>query len=184
MTGGDAERATGVTVPDEHVAAFVAEAFEDAERDTDYATVVDRVVAPEARDAWAALSPREQVEELLGVADGYDERALDSLRSIPVDARADADDATVRERYEEALRLRRNADVVRDAVAAAYAEGRIDDDALVAAVESHGFDTETVAAREDRLETVAEVHNLDFRPYGGTLMDAGDPETGEGYDAW
>lgn len=183
MTDADAERATGVTVPADHVAAFVAEVFEDAERDTDYAAVVDRVVASEARDAWAALSPRERVAELLGMADDYDQRALDHLRAIPVDRRTDVDDATVAERYEEALRLRRNADVVRDAVAAAYAEGRVDDGELVAAVESHGFDTGTVAAREDRLETVAEVHDLDFRPYGGTLMDAAGDER-EGYDAW
>lgn len=162
----------GVTVPDDHVATFVAEAFEDVERDTDWATAVDTVVAEEARDAWAALSPQRQVLEVLEMAADYDRRALDRLDAVELAGGDLAGDD--RERVDEALRCRRNADRLRDAVADAYSSGHVGDDALVAAVEAASFDTETVARREDRLDDVAAVYDVNFRPYGGTLFDVED----------
>jgi hypothetical protein len=143
--------------------------------------VVDEVVAAEAREAWDALSPREQTVELLGIAADYDERAVERLDAISLDRRAmtDAD----RDRFEDAKRCRRNADRIRDGIADGVASGRVSDDALVAAVEDAGFETDTIAEREDRLDTVTGVYDVDFRPYGGTLMDDGDGGVPEG-EAW
>lgn len=166
------EEALGVPVPDEHVGAFVAETFEDAERDTTWEQVVDAMVAPEARDAWAALTPREQVVEVLGMADEYDRRAVEHLDAVPLEASADPEPDLA-----EARRLRRNADVFRDGVAAAYAEGHVGDEALVAAVEESAFATDRVARREELMEQVAKVHEVEFRPYGGTLIGESDRET-------
>ncbi|MFC7194601.1 hypothetical protein ACFQL4_07960 [Halosimplex aquaticum] len=67
--------------------------------------------------------------------------------------------------------MRRNADAFRDGVAAAYAEGRIGDEELVAAVERSDFDTGQIARREDELERVTSAYDFDYRPYGGTLFD-------------
>lgn len=170
--GSGLEEALGVPVPDEHVGAFVAETFEDAERDTTWEQVVDAMVAPEARDAWAALTPREQAVEVLGMADEYDRRAVEHLESVPLEVSADPEPDLA-----EARRLRRNADVFRDGVAAAYAEGHVDDEGLVAAVEESAFDTARVARREELMEQVAKVHDVEFRPYGGTLMGESDRET-------
>jgi len=180
---GGLEESLGVTIPDEHVGAFVAQAFEDAERDTTWGEAVDAVVADEARDAWASLSPREQVVELLTMADGFDERAVEQLDAIPLDRGSPTDE--MRERFEEAKRLRRNADVLRDGIAAAYDEGYVGDDDLVDAVESFDFDTATIAEREDSLDAVANAYDLDFRPYGGTLMTEDEPdEDAEEFEAW
>lgn len=185
---GDEERspaeelgdAIGVSIPDEHVGAFVAEAFEDAERDTDWSDVVEAFVGPDARDAWAELRAREQVLEVLDAAARYDERAAALLDDVPLDARADAADDDVA----EALRCRRTADQFRDGVAAAYGSGHVGDEALVDAVEASAFDTDLIARRESALETVADVHDVDFRPYGGQLFDAEEsPEPEVDHDA-
>lgn len=176
----------GVAVPDEHVGAFVAEAFEDVERDTSWTEVVEALVADDAREAWDDLSPTEQVVEVLSAADGYDERAVERLRDVPTDRGKPT--GKMRESFEEALRCRRNADGFRDGVAAAYAEGRVGDDELVAAVESFGFDTDTIAEREDELDRVANAYDFEFRPYGGTLMTDDEGEDGEDpmddFEAW
>ncbi len=175
--------AIGVSIPDEHVGAFVAEAFEDAERDTAWDDVVDAFVDPGVRDAWSELSAREQVVEVLDAAARFDERAAETLESVPLDATADdvdGEDVDVA----EALRCRRTADQFRDGVASAYAAGRVDDDALVQAVQTSAFDTELLARRESALETVSDVHDVDFRPYGGQLFDAEDgPDPDVDHDA-
>lgn len=177
------DESLGVTVPEEHVGAFVAEAFEDVERSTEWDEAVDAVVSDEARDAWAALSLRDQVVELLRMADGFDAEATELLDGIPIDRGSPTDET--RERFEEAKRLRRNADVLRDAIAAGYADGYVSDDDLVGAVESFGFDTDRIAAREDALDAVANAYDLDFRPYGGTLMTEREPdEDAEEFEAW
>ncbi|QCS42899.1 hypothetical protein [Natrinema versiforme] len=182
-TGSGIEESLGVTIPDDHVGAFVAQAFEDVERSTEWTEAVEAVVADEARDAWRSLSARQQVVELLTMADRYDERATDLLEGIPLDRGGLDDD--LRERFEEATRLRRNADVLRDGIAAGYAEGRVGDDELVAAVEDFEFDTASIAEREDALDTVANTYDLDFRPYGGTLMTEREPdEDAEEFEAW
>jgi len=174
--------AFGVTVPEEHVGAFVAEAFEDAERDTDWGDVVDEFVPEEARDAWAELRPRDRAQAVLDAAASFDEEATETLEAVPLDASADR--GAVEAQVEEALRLRRNADTFRDGVAAAYADGRLDDDALVAAVADSGFADDAVARRESALETVADVHDVDFRPYGGRLFDADEgPDPDVDHDA-
>ncbi|WP_435064347.1 hypothetical protein [Halobaculum sp. EA56] len=172
----------GIEVPDEHVAAFVAEAFEDPERDVTWEEVVEEFVPAGARDDWRELSMRERVVEVLAAADGYDARAVDLLDGVPLD-REEATDA-VEETFEEAMRLRRNADTFRSGIADAHAAGRIDDDGLVAAVEGYGYETETIAEREDLVEAVAERYGLGFRPYGGTLMDTDDPEDRETGEVW
>jgi hypothetical protein len=173
----------GVAVPETHVAAFVAEAFEDAERDTTWSAVVDRVVAEGAHEAWDALSPREQAAELLTMADDFDARAVEALAAIPLDEATLTGDG--RDRFEEAMRCRRNADRIRDGVADGFANGHLSDDDLVGAVECAGFDTDAIAEREDRLESVAAAYDVDFRPYGGTLMDdaGGDGAVPEG-EVW
>lgn len=176
------EEAVGMEIPDEHVGAFVAEVFEDAERATTWTDIVDSMVAPEARDAWESLTSVEQAVEVLQMADDYDERAADLLAGIEVDS-DDPDESTIAA-FEEATRLRNNADAFRDGIAAAYDEGHIDDDGLVEAVETFGFDTETIARREDELERVTSVYDLDYRPYGGTLIQeseapAADPDIPE-----
>jgi hypothetical protein len=178
---GDAglEESLVVSIPDEHVGAFVAQAFEDVERDTTWG---DAVVAEEAGDAWQSLSPREQVVELLQMADGFDERAVEELNRIPLDRGSATDE--MRERFEEAKRLRRNADVLRDGIAAAYDEGYVGDEELVDAVESFGFDTATVAEREDSLDAVANAYDLDFRVYGGTLLTDRETDDAEEFEAW
>jgi hypothetical protein len=175
--GGDPaeDEPLAVSVPEEHVGPFVAEAFEDAERDTAWTDVVDSMVGDDALSAWRDLTPAEQAVEVLEMADDYDRRAVENLESIPLTGGEldPADEQTIA----DALRCRRNADILRDGVAAAYDDGHLDDDALVAAVESFGFDTERVAAREDALEAVAERYEIDFRPYGGTLFsEEDDPE--------
>jgi hypothetical protein len=185
MTDGNAlaDESVGVTVPDDHVGAFVAEAFEDPERSTTWEEVVDEVVAAESRAAWDALSPTEQVRELLAMADGFDERAVDRLAAVPLD-RAEPTDR-IDDLFAEAERCRRNADRIRDGIADAYADGRIGDAALVDAVETYGFETGTVAERERLLESVTDAYGYDFRPYGGTLME--DPDGGDadgGVDPW
>lgn len=169
----------GVPVPDDHVGAFVAEVFEDSERDTRWADAVDGLVAAPARDAWDALDPGEQVREVLAKADDYDERAIELLEAVDG---APSDDP-VRERLEEAKRLRRNADMLRDAIADAYSSGHVSDEELRAAVETHGFDTTLVATRERLLEHVADAHEIDFRPYGGMLIHEEGGRRGSP-DAW
>ena len=164
-------------VPDEHVGAFVAEMFEDAERSTSWDDVVGSMVAPEARDAWDSLTPVEQVIEVLNMAHGYDERATDLLSKIDT-IESDPDEETV-STFEEATRLRNNADAFRNGIAAAYDAGYIDDDELVDAVESFGFDTDTIARREDELERVTSAYDLDYRPYGGTLIQERDEPTAD-----
>ena len=166
----------GVPIPDEHVGAFVAEAFEDPERATRWSDVVDLLVAPSARDAWAALDPREQAEEALSMAFDYDRRAADHLDAVPLD---EAEPAASDE-IDEALRCRTNADTIRDGVADAYANDRLDDDDLVAALDGADFEPGVVARREDLLERVTNVYDVEYRPYGGTLFDGDDgpePET-------
>jgi len=165
----DDDEAMGVPVPEEHVGAFVAEAFEDPERTTEWADVVDAMVAPDARDAWADLDATEQTAEVLDRAAEYDRRATDELERIPTNRSEPTPE--IRSAFEEAKRLRRNADVFRDGVAAAYADGRIGDDDLMAAVEASALDSGQIARREDELETVTAVYDFDFRPYGGTLFD-------------
>jgi len=165
---GDGGESLGVTVPDDHVAAFVAEAFEDAERDTDWAEVVDSVVDADARDAWEALCPQAQAAELLEIADTYDERAVERLAAVPLDGEELSGDA--RERFDDAKRCRRNADRIRDGIADGFATGRLDDSELVGALDAVDFDTDTIAEREDHLEAVAGAYDVDFRPYGGTLV--------------
>ncbi|WP_435181145.1 hypothetical protein [Halorussus sp. AFM4] len=185
-SGGTATESLGVSIPDEHVGAFVAEAFEDVERDTTWEEVVDALVAPEARDAWADLPPTERVVEVLSAAADYDRRAADRLAAIPTDRGRPTPE--IREEFDEATRCRRNADRFRDGVAAAYADGVVDDDELVAAVERAGFDTAVIAEREDELDRVASAYDFEFRPYGGTLMHDGDDEEGENpmedFEAW
>lgn len=181
--GGDLKDSLGVTIPEDHVGAFVAQAFEDVERSTEWAEAVDAVVADEARDAWESLSPRKQVVELLTMADQFDRRATELLEEIPLD-RGRLDDES-RERFADAKRLRRNADVLRDGIAAGYAEGRVSDDDLVGAVEAFGFDTARIAEREDALDAVASAYDLDFRPYGGTLMTEREPDAdADEFEAW
>lgn len=178
------DESLGVSIPDEHVGAFVAEAFEDPERSTSWAEAVDAMVAPDVRGAWDDLSPRERAAEVLSKAAAYDRRAVDRLDGVPLDPDREAVPDAVR----EALRCRRNADAFRDAVADAYGEGRLDDDDLVAAVDAADFETATIARREDLLERVTEAYDVDFRPYGGTLMDADDgpdPDVDHGArEAW
>lgn len=180
---GGLEESLGVTIPDDHVGAFVAQAFEDVERSTEWTEAVEAVVADEARDAWNRLEPREQVIELLQMADGFDRKATDLLEGIPLD-RGGLDDE-LRERFDDAKRLRRNADILRDGIAAGYAEGRVSDDDLVDAVETVEFDTAAIAEREDALDDVANAYDLDFRPYGGTLMNEREPdEDADEFEAW
>ncbi|MFC7136185.1 hypothetical protein ACFQRB_05665 [Halobaculum litoreum] len=179
------DRSVGVSVPEDHVGAFVAQAFEDPERSTTWTEVVSEVVAAEARDAWDALSPAEQVQELLAVADDYDERAVEALEAVPLDGVEPTDE--VDDLFEEATRCRRNADRIRDGVAAAYTEDRIEADRLADAVEAYGFDTGTVAEREDLVEAVTEAYDYDVRPYGGVLMEADDSDAdaaAAGGDPW
>ncbi|MFB6183472.1 MAG: hypothetical protein ABEI96_02860 [Haloarculaceae archaeon] len=164
-----ADESVGVRIPDEHAGAFVAEAFEDPERDTDWEDVVDALVAPAARDAWDALSARRQTVEVLDAATDYDERAVDHLSAALDEASHD-----VETRVDEALRCRRNADTFRDGVADAYASGRLDDDALREAVTASRFDSGPIAERERLLQRVDETVGVDYRPYGGTLFDDAD----------
>lgn len=159
----------GITIPDEHVGAFVAQAFEDPERDTDWEGVIDAVIAPDARDAWDGLSPTEQAVEILAMADDYDKQSIALLEEIPTDQSTPTEQSD--HLFTEAMRCRRNADRFRDGIAAAYATDHLSADDLVNAVEKYGFDTNTIAAREDRVEAIAEIYDYDFRPYGGTLMD-------------
>lgn len=172
------KEAVGVEVPTEHVGAFVAEVFEDPERDTSWASVVDAMVASSARDAWNALDAERQVVEVLEQAHDYDEAAIEALASIPTDGSADPE--TVESRFEEARRCRTNADTFRDGIAAAYASGVVDDAELRGAVEEVGFDTDLIAEREDELERVANHFELDYQPYGGTLIQTDEgPGTGQ-----
>lgn len=175
MNGGN--KPLGLPVPEEYVGAFVAEVFEDVERSTTWTEAVDALVAGDARSDWEALSSVEQVVAVLDAAASFDERAVQALDGIPIDGETSGSD---RHDFEEARRFRRNADMLRNAIADAYSEDYVDDDQLVEAVERHGFETDTIAKREDLLESVAEAHGLEFRPYGGTLMDppeATDDET-------
>lgn len=165
-----AESSLGVRIPADHVGAFVAQALEDPERTTAWADVVDAMVSPAARDAWDDLGVVERAAEVLSKASEYDRRAIERFEAVP----PDADPAAVRDDLEEGLRCRRNADRFRDAVAAAYGEGRLDDDEIVAALETASFDTASIAEREDRLERLDGAFDLEYRPYGGTLMDEDD----------
>lgn len=179
----------GFPIPGNHVGAFVAEVFEDPERSTSWATAVDATIPDDARNEWERLTPGEQAGEMLRMAINYDEQAIEDLAAIPVESAAGPDD--VREQFDEATRCRRNADMLRNAIADAYADELLDADALVTAVEAKDFDTTRVARREQLVESVAEAHEFDFRPYGGTLIhkddegeenadhkgDAGLPET-------
>jgi len=163
------DEAVGVPVPDDHVGAFVAQAFEDPERSTEWGDVVSAMIAPSARDAWESLSPVEQAVEVLRKAAEYDRRATDALERVPTNA--GTADPEIRQAFDDAKRLRRNADTFRDGIAAAYRDGRLDDDTLVEAVERAEFDTGVIAEREDALERVTSVYDLDYRPYGGTMFD-------------
>lgn len=176
-TAGKLDEVVGITIPDEHVGAFVAEVFEDAERSTTWHRVVDALVAPTARDAWDELAAVERTAEVLRSADRFDRHAAELLAGI--DVTADALEGDVRETFDEATRLRRNADAFRDGVADAYAEGLLDDEQLVAAVEAVGFDTETIARREDELERVTSAYDFEYRPYGGTLVQGSDKQTAQ-----
>ncbi|PCR90820.1 hypothetical protein [Natrinema ejinorense] len=181
--GSPIEESLGVTIPDDHVGAFVAQAFEDVERSTEWTEAVDAVVADDARNAWQSLTPKKQVVELLKMAGQFDERATELLEGIPLDRGGLDDD--MREQFDEATRLRRNADILRDGIAAGYAEGRVTDEELVAAIEAFEFDTATIAEREDALDTVANTYDLDYRPYGGTLMTEREPdEDADEFEAW
>lgn len=168
-----AEESVGVSVPEDHVGAFVAQAFEDPERSTTWSEVVQEAIAPSAREAWDRLEPREQVSELLAMADEFDERAVDLLSKIPTDRTAPSE--RIDELFAEARRCRRNADRLRDGIADAYAEGRIGGNELATAVDSSGFETGTIAEREALIEEVTDVYDYDFRPYGGTLMQEDNP---------
>ncbi|QIO23364.1 hypothetical protein [Haloarcula sp. JP-L23] len=161
------QQSVALSIPPEYAAEFVAEVFEDAERSIDWPTVVDAFVPSNHREAWDTLTPREQVTQILDRAGEYDAEAVEVLESIP----SDADRSLAESRFDEALRRRRNADGFRNAVADAYASGHVDDDALVGAVEDAGFETDTIAQREEKLELVAEKHDFEFKPYGGTLLD-------------
>ncbi|MFC7076237.1 hypothetical protein [Haloarcula halophila] len=163
----DPERSVGLSIPAEYAGEFVAEVFEDAERSTDWPGVVDAFVPPNQREKWEQLDPTAQVCQVLERARSYDQSAVETLEGID----ADAERETARAAFDEALRCRRNADGFRNAVADAYASGRIDDDGLVAAVERTGFETDAIARREELVELIAEKHGFEFRPYGGTLLD-------------
>jgi hypothetical protein len=165
-----ADESLGINIPDDHVAAFVAEALEDPERTTAWEDVVDTMVAPSARDAWDGLSAREQAIEVLSKAAAYDDRAIEQFDAVPLDG----DSQAVSESIDEGLRCRRNADTFRDGVAAAYGDGLLDDDDLVAALTESEFETERIAEREDLLERVDSVYDVEYSPYGGTLMDTDD----------
>lgn len=164
----------GLPVPEEYAGAFVAEVFEDVERSTTWAEAVEALVATDAREAWERLSPIEQVVAVLDAAADFDNRAVETFEAIPIDGQ---DGEPIRADYEEARRFRRNADMLRNGVAEAYSSGYIDDEQLVEAVERHGFESDTIARREELLESIAEAHGLEFRPYGGTLMEP--PGTGD-----
>ncbi|MUV48480.1 hypothetical protein [Haloarcula sp. CBA1122] len=177
--GGGLESSLGMTIPEDHVGAFVAEALEDPERATTWTDIVDTMVAPVARDAWAELSPIEQATEVLSKAAEFDRRAIEHFEAVPLDG----DRSEAETDIDEGLRCRRNADTFRDGVAAAYGDGRLDDDGLVDALEAAEFDTEIIARREDLIERIDSVFEIDYRPYGGTLMDDDDgpePETEHG----
>lgn len=179
---GGLEASLGMTVPEDHVGAFVAEALEDPERATTWDDVVDTMVAPVARDAWAELNPVEQATEVISKAAEFDRRAIEHFEAVPLDG----DHSEAETDIDEGLRCRRNADTFRDGVAAAYGDGRIDDDGLVDALEAAEFDTEVIARREDLIERIDSVFEIDYRPYGGTLMDDDDgpePETEHG-ETW
>ncbi|KAA9404919.1 hypothetical protein EGO51_16400 [Haloarcula hispanica] len=180
--GGGLESSLGMTIPEDHVGAFVAEALEDPERATTWTDIVDTMVAPVARDAWAELSPIEQATEVLSKAAEFDRRAIEHFEAVPLDG----DRSEAETDIDEGLRCRRNADTFRDGVAAAYGDGRLDDDGLVDALEAAEFDTEIIARREDLIERIDSVFEIDYRPYGGTLMDDNDgpePETEHG-ETW
>jgi hypothetical protein len=180
--GGGLESSLGMTIPEDHVGAFVAEALEDPERATAWDDVVDTMVAPAARDAWAALSPVEQATEVLSKAAEFDRRAIEHFEAVPLDG----DRSEAETDIDEGLRCRRNADTFRDGVAAAYGDGRLDDDELVDALETGEFDTDVIAEREDLLEQIDSVFEIEYSPYGGTLMDDDDgpePETEHG-ETW
>jgi hypothetical protein len=172
---GAMESSLGITIPDDYVGAFVAEALEDPERATAWEDVVDTMVAPAARDAWGDLSPVEQATEVLSKATEFDRQAIEHFEAVPLDG-----DGQAQPDIDEGLRCRRNADTFRDGVAAAYADGRLDDEGLVAALEASAFETEVIAQREDLLERIDSVFDVEYSPYGGTLMDdddGPDPET-------
>ncbi len=100
-----------MTIPEDHVGAFVAEALEDPERATTWDDVVDTLVAPVARDAWAELSPIEQATEVLSKAAEFDRRAIEHFEAVPLDG----DRSEAETDIDEGLRCRRNADTFRDA---------------------------------------------------------------------
>jgi hypothetical protein len=169
------ESSLGITIPDDYVGAFVAEALEDPERATTWDDVVDTMVAPASRGAWADLSPVDQATEVLSKATEFDRQAIAHFEAVPLYG-----DDPAQPDIDEGLRCRRNADTFRDGVADAYADGRLDDEDLVAALEASAFETEVIAQREDLLERIDSAFDVEYRPYGGTLMDDADgpdPET-------
>ena len=168
------EEVLGLSIPEEHVGAFVAEVFEDPERTTTWDSVVGALVAPAAREDWAALSPTAQVAEVLERSSAYDEEAADALEAIPTDGSATHEE--VLPAFAEARRLRRNADAFRDGVADAFASGHVDDEELVDALQRSGFETDPIRRRETELERVTGTFDLDCRPYGGTLLEADETE--------
>ncbi|NEU55535.1 aldehyde dehydrogenase [Halorussus sp. MSC15.2] len=115
-SGQASNESLGVSIPDEHVGAFVAEVFEDVERKTTWNQIVSSLVAEDARDEWEALTPSEQVAAVLSTATDYDERATDRLAGIPTDRGKPTPE--IREEFDEAMRCRGNADTFRDGVAA------------------------------------------------------------------
>jgi len=176
------EPSLGIQIPDDHVGPFVAQALEDPERSTDWAAVVDELVAPSARDAWDRLSPAEQATEVLSKAAEFDRRAIARFEAVSLNAERTAVQADI----DEGLRCRRNADTFRDGVAAAYESGRLDDDEIVEALAEADFETELIAKREDLLERLDGAFDIEFQPYGGTLMDDDDgpePDTDHG-ETW
>jgi hypothetical protein len=187
-SGGEAadgpgrDEAVGVTIPDEHVGAFVAQAFEDPERDTSWHDVVDTLVAEDALAAWRELDAADQAVEVLSAADDYDQRAVELLEAIPLTGGGLSPEHE--ESIEEALRCRRNADILRDGLAAAYHGQHLSEGDLREAVETFEFDTETVAEREDVLESVAELYDFEFKPYGGTLFSEDEETVPESEEVW
>lgn len=165
-----AESSLGVSIPEDHVGAFVAETLEDPECSTTWDDVVDAIVAPDARAAWRDLSPVEQATVVLSKASEYDQRAIEHFDSVALED----DQPAVQSDLDEGLRCRRNADVFRNGVAAAYGDGLLDDTDIVAALAAADFETGHVAEREDLLERIDSVYDVEYRPYGGTLLDTDD----------
>lgn len=172
---GDDQAPVGIEIPENHIPAFVSEVLSDVERDTDWAEVVDRVIAPEAREEWEQLAPAQKVRNVLEIASDYDRRCLKELRSISI---TDATKDQARPKFQEATRCRKNAEILRDAVASAHQEGRFDDDALVEGLEAANFSTDLIADREEKIDQITDRFGFDFRPYGGKLLHTDEESKG------